>query len=159
MKVIFLDIDGPMIPMTSYLNDIQCSIRRRFPEHTIAVLNEICKRTDAQIVINSVHNNSFGDDVPDIVTALINAGVDKHFFHEKPNTQTPSIQRKLAVEKWLSENQVDDWMAIDDYDFLAEYEGHEHPQMVWVDPDPGLCVRHINQVIERFGGKPTLMLM
>lgn len=37
-KVIFLDIDGPMIPATYLLVDRNASWHRKFPETTIAVI-------------------------------------------------------------------------------------------------------------------------
>lgn len=49
-RIIFLDIDGPMIPGTRYLINRSCSFDRDFPAETIAVINEVCHRTGAKIV-------------------------------------------------------------------------------------------------------------
>ena len=35
-KIVFLDIDGPMIPATMFLVDKHASYQRRFPETTVA---------------------------------------------------------------------------------------------------------------------------
>lgn len=163
MNIIFLDIDGPMIPAVMYLSDNLCGIERRFPVHTIAVLNEMCRKTEARVVINSTHNRSFGDDIPLITDALISHGFKAGYLHpEHRHTRYPDLPRKEAVKNWLNAHfnpDTDDWIAIDDVDFLHEYKGHEHPNMCWVEPDLGIGIKHLNQVCRKFGASETMFFM
>ena len=154
MKIIFLDIDGPMIPATMFLIERDCSFERKFPPTTIAVLNEICKRTEAKIVFNTTHNTPF-DGVPDIEVALVNQGLNKDYLHPTDlKTQYPQYPRDLAVKVWLRRHpEVTDWIALDDVRFTEE------PNLIWVDPDAGLHTGHLQSAIEKLGGKPFLILM
>lgn len=153
-KVIFLDIDGPMIPATMFLIDRMCSFNRVFPATTVAVVNELCKRTGAKIVFNTTHNRPFTD-VPPIGEALVNHGLDASHIHPTdPHTRYPDIARDLAVKEWLARHdEVEDWCALDDV--LCADEDH----MVLVDPDAGLHVGHLNDACRILGAAPVLILM
>jgi hypothetical protein len=153
-KVIFLDIDGPMIPSSMFLIDRMCSLHRRFPETTVAVLNELCKRTGAKIVFNSTHNRSW-ESAPDIQVALVDQGLDAdHVRSSDWNTAYPDLPRDVAVKAWLHAHpEVTDWVALDDCKFT------EDERLIWIDPDAGLHVGHLNNAIKLLGGKPVLVLM
>lgn len=151
-RVIFLDIDGPMIPGTMFLIDRMCSFHRVFPATTISVINEVCKRTGAKVVLNTTHNRPFTD-VPDITDAMVNHGFDRSHFHAFPKTSYPDIPRDLAVKEWLAKRGRFDWIAFDDVRFTDD------ERLIWIDPDCGLHLGHLNDALERFGEKPCLILM
>ena len=154
MKVIFLDIDGPMIPATMHLVDRMCSFKRMFPETTVAVINELCKRTGAVIVFNTTHNRPFKD-VPDIADALVAHGLKAEHLHPSDaNTLYPDIPRDIAIKEWLARHdEAQDWVAIDDC--LCADEDH----MVLVDPDAGVHIGHLNDAARILGAAPCLILM
>ena len=153
-KIIFLDIDGPMIPATMFLIDRMCSFKRLFPETTVAAINRLCSDSEAKIVFNTTHNRPFKD-VPNIDDALVNHGLDPDHLHPTDrHTKYPDISRDLAVKEWLARHpEVEAWVAIDDV------ECAEKPNMILVDPDAGLHVGHLNQASMVLGGKPCLILM
>ncbi|WP_037476811.1 HAD domain-containing protein [Sphingobium sp. ba1] len=151
-RVIFLDIDGPMIPGTMFLIDRMCSFHRVFPATTIAVINEVCKRTGAKVVLNTTHNRPF-ENVPDIVDAMVNFGFDRGHFHAFPKTMYPDIPRDLAVKEWLNKRGDCDWIAFDDARFTDD------ERLIWIDPDCGLHLGYLNDALERFGEAPCLILM
>lgn len=78
-RILFLDIDGVMIPATQQLLDPNSSWKRNFPQTTIAVINEICKRTEARIVFNTTHNNPIPN-APDIEVTLVNQGLNEDYL-------------------------------------------------------------------------------
>lgn len=153
-KVIFLDIDGPMIPATMFLVDRMASFNRVFPVTTVAVVNELCERTGAKIVFNTTHNRPFPD-VPNIDAALVRHGLcESHLHPTDRHTNYPDIARDLAVKEWLARHpEVREWVALDD----VRCADDDH--MILVDGDAGLHVGHLNDAIHRLGGKPVLILM
>lgn len=153
-KVVFLDIDGPMIPATMYLVDKMASFNRVFPSTTVAVVNELCERTGAKVVFNTTHNRPF-EHVPNIDVALINHGLAEGHLHPSDrHTAYPDLPRDVAVKEWLTRHpEVTAWVALDD----VRCADDEH--MVLVDPDAGLHLGHLNDAIGRLGGKPVLVLM
>lgn len=55
-KIIFLDIDGPMIPAVHFLTNCNASFDQDFDPRCVMVLKKILKETNAKIVFNSTHN-------------------------------------------------------------------------------------------------------
>lgn len=151
-RIIFLDIDGPMIPGTMFLIDPMCSFHRLFPPTTIAVINAVCKRTGAKVVLNTTHNRPFKD-VPDIMDAMVAHGFDRSYFHSFAKTRYPDIPRDQAVQEWLAKRGDFDWIAFDDARFTDD------ERLIWIDPDCGLHLGHLNEALERFGEKPCLILL
>ena len=153
-KVIFLDIDGPMIPATMFLIDRMCSFNRVFPATTIAVINRLCEQTGAKVVFNTTHNRPFPD-VPDIAQAIVLHGLDQDHLHPTDmHTRYPDLPRDVAIKEWLARHDdVEDWCAIDDC--LCADDEH----MVLVDPDAGVHVGHLNAASRILGGKPVLILL
>lgn len=152
-KVIFLDIDGPMIPSTMCLVDRMASWKRRFPETTVAVIRELCERTGAKVVFNTTHNVPIPD-VDDIHIALSKAGLDGAHYHADRHTLYPQIDRALAVKEWLARHpEVEDWIALDDVKFTTD------ERLIFVDSDSGVTIQHLNMGIDRLGGKPVTILV
>lgn len=154
MKVVFLDIDGPMIPAGQYLIHRQCSHQRIFAQIPLAVLNEFCKRSEAKIVLNTTHNRPI-DGVPDIQQALVNAGISPDHFHPTdPQTAYPAARRGQAVKDWLAQHpEITGWVAFDDSNFTDD------ENLILIDLDEGLNVRHMNMAFNVLGvGKPFIVL-
>ena len=146
MRVVFLDIDGPMIPSTWVLCHPMAAWDRTFPETTIRVMNMLCERSGARIVLNSTHNDPMTD-APDIVEALVAHGLERAHFHpQDPKTRCPALPRDESVTEWLARHpEVEDWIGYDD----AVYSQNDN--LIWVDPDSGLTLCHLNQALTRFG--------
>lgn len=147
MKILFVDVDGPLIPASQFLLDRFASMERRIPPLTVAMLNKICQETGALVVMNTTHNRNFSD-VQDITMAMVEAGFNSDYFHPTSwKTKYPRVDREKAVNDWLlKHDEVDDYVCIDD----VQCADDDH--MLLVDPDIGLTVAGMNQIIERFGG-------
>lgn len=161
MKIIFLDIDGPMIPATMYLIDQYAGFRRIFPETTVAVLKRMCENTGAKLVINSTHNTCIESREVDGFTIHTveetlkrNHGFTDDHFHPDSRTRYPAVNRLTAVTDWLALHpEVTDWVAIDDNNFT------DNERLILVNPDTGIGVDVLNKVCEKLGGKPTYILI
>lgn len=162
-KVIFLDIDGPVISSQDYFGPggIMASFDRVINPNIAGVLKEIATRTGAAYVINSTHNRQWKD-APDIVQALVKAGVPEHMFFSGPldRTKYPDLRRLEAIEDWIVRFHEEQpkrkikWAALDDDMFLPE----DDPRMVWVHPDYGTSIPEMRKLIEFFGGKQLVVL-
>jgi hypothetical protein len=153
-RIIFLDIDGPMIPASFYLVNVDCSHYRKFPETQIALLSALCERSGAKIVFNTTHNQDW-EWAPPIHYALEAHGLERDHIRETNfKTDYPSLDRDLAVKKWLAENNPDaDWLALDDSKFTTD------DRLIWVDPDAGITLQHLNEIADRWSLKPWLVLL
>jgi hypothetical protein len=151
-RIVFLDIDGPIIPYSMFLIERMCSWHRVIPAIPVAVVREICKRGDAKVVFNTTHNNAI-DGVDDIEVAIVKAGLPEDMIHADMKTKYPSIPRDLAVLEWLSRHsEVTDWIALDDAKFT------DKDNLIWVDPDAGLHLGHLNTALGRWGCPQFLVL-
>lgn len=153
MKVVFLEIDGPIIPAAMYLVSRMCSYERIMSLQAVAVVREICKISGAKLVINSTHNREFAN-VPGIEEMLVRHGMPAEGFHPDSRTSYPGIPRDLAVTKWLAEHpEVTDWVALDYVDFP------DIENFIYVDPDCGLGTAHLNQALGALGEEPLMFLI
>lgn len=151
-RILFLDIDGVMIPATQVLIDTASCVHRKFPATTIAVLNELCRMSDAVIVFNTSHNSphQYGP-TEDIRESIIKAGVKPQYIHPTDHktmyrnqayTGMP-LDRSQAIHEWLLRHlEVDDlWVVLDD----VRCDVDEH--MILVDPHGGLHTGHLNRAL------------
>lgn len=151
-RIVFLDIDGPIIPFSMFLVDRMASWHRIIPLITVAVVREVCKRSNAKVVFNTTHNMPM-DNVDDIEIAVTKAGLPEDMIHPDMKTKFPSIRRDIAVLEWLSRHsEVVDWIAFDDARFT------DADNLIWVDPDAGLHLGHLNKALDRWNIAQFLVL-
>lgn len=152
-KVVFLDIDGPMIPSGMFLLNRNASYGRHFGEVPLAVIRRLCAETGAKIVCNTTHSRTI-DGEPTIKDALIAKGIPADHFHPDSFTEYPDKRRKQAVDDWLARHpEVTHWVALDDQKFTDD------ERLVHIDPDAGLHVGYLNQAIGLLGGNPFIVLI
>lgn len=148
MRILFVDVDGPLIPASALLVNRLASFERKIPRTPLVILNTICDITGAKVVMNTTHNR----DYPSILTiheSMILGGFDPdNFYFRNSKTKYPSIQRDVAVTGWVSDylNEDDDYVCIDDV--VCTDDDH----MELVDPIVGLTIHNANNIIERWGG-------
>ena len=150
-KILFLDIDGPVIPATQAFINRHASWERMFAPQCIAIVKHILDQSGAKLVTNSTHNQ----ETPHLNGGrtlredLIAAGIQAELFHPVWKTQYPNISGSLrrldAIELWQAENGQADWIALDDANFTDD------ERLVLVDFDCGLTVADFNKVAKRWG--------
>lgn len=132
MKIIFLDFDGPMIPMRAYCLPNQTPIVSLFDPCAVAMLLKLIGISQAKLVISSTWGNQGYDTVANV---LGKNGIDPQLLHEDWVTPRKlSSSRVQEIRMWLDRHpEVVDYVAIDDeqldFDFLPKavlcdaYEG------------------------------------
>lgn len=64
------------------------------------------------------------------------------------------MDRGLAVKEWLARHpEVTDWVALDDVQFT------DYKRLIWLDPNAGLHLAHLNEAIEKLGGQKIVVLI
>jgi len=155
-KIIFLDIDGPMIPGTHYLVNKMASFEQDFCPRCVMVLRKILEKSNAKVVFNSTHNLHLYPDkkigMPGLLTAFEQYDLTK-YLHPSIKTVYPAQTRSdlvprdctpsprlIAIYEWLhnhydmSEPNRVLWIAFDD-------EKIDHKRAITVDFDAGLTMK------------------
>lgn len=152
-RVIFLDIDGPLIPGSMFLKNPRCSFEREFSPVCMTVIDRLCTDAGAKVVFNTTHNTE--------AVALVEAWAaqgDRTHLHERCHTIYPEQSRFHAIRGWLTVERVNTgdepaWVALDD-----QFIGREEDGYILVDFDSGLTLAHYNKVMRRWGLRPLLIL-
>lgn len=148
-KIVFLDIDGPIINASCYYLDKMCSIRRTvMNQSALGYVQRLCQIADAKLVTNSTHNFHQYEDMLSSVNMtlqndLIKFGIDKEIFHKDWRTKFPNPpgskfssssdhRRMLAINEWMERNGEADWICFDDDAFTDD------PRLVVVDFETGI---------------------
>lgn len=158
MGVIFLDIDGVLIPSSMFmLEGTMASIDLKFSDTCVACLKHLCKETGAMIVTNTTHNGSFERKLlPLLKEAGLGEFVIGHTDYPKCSYSGDGVEnpRDSAVKKWLSEHpEVRKWVAFDD-DWFTEDE-----RLIRCDSNCGIGVREMNAALTAFEAKTVLIFM
>lgn len=112
--VIFLDIDGPMIPTRAYYLPGQTAIVSLFDPCASSMLSNLLEqRDDIRIVISSTHGQHGKQHIIDLFE--LNE-LDPNKLHTDWITpRKMSSYRSLEIAWWLSDHpEVTNWVAIDD---------------------------------------------
>ena len=154
MKIIFLDIDGPII--STDVDTVDSELRITHIPETIDLLNELCKYTGAKIVTNSSHNYNDIEGYT-LKDDLIAWGLDADNFHENWRTIFPYIDyskiqsnirgigRFFAIDKWQEVNGACDWVCFDDRKFTVSF------RLILIENAEGIKREHIDRAIEILG--------
>lgn len=149
VKIIFLDIDGPVIPGSQLLVNKNSSWDRIAQPHIIAILNLLCERSGAKIVFNTSHNIPLPN-VPDIEVALVNQGLSKEYLYwDDLKTKFPSkgYKRHEGVTEWLYRNKPEVWVGFDDVKYTLK------DNLIVVDYDVGITLRDAEKALEILTGR------
>lgn len=121
LRVIFLDIDGVMIPKRAFIRDRNAAWTQRIDPACAQVLRYIVEDTAAVIVFNTTHSNvthPFRDSLgnhPGLLWRFRAFGFRLgREIHRHAVTDYPEIGRLEAIRKWVSEHEVESWIAFDD---------------------------------------------
>ena len=176
MKVVFLDVDGPLT-YSDYKNVDTANI----DPNKVLLLKEICENTGAMVVISSSWRGTekytpriyyilreilqaykipvFGD-LPYIPCEILGQIPKDKPLSLEEISENPSFNikygtgRAAEVQKFLDENKVEAFVILDDEDFNWESYGFKNN---WVQPtwfgDGGLKEEHVCKAIELLNKK------
>lgn len=150
-KVIFLDIDGPVIPIDVPM--YESIYRTTCNPESIEYLNLLCDETGAKIVTNSMHNYEdwFDSELRDDLVAW---GLDEKFIHDswrtifpridykKVNSPVRGIGRLVAIHDWINRHGESSWVCFDDRKFS------EIANLVHIEDGRGIKAHHFNSALD-----------
>lgn len=147
-KIIFLDFDGPMLPLRGYITpENKEEVWSQFDPIAVAMVNSLVKEGPAKIVISSAWR-SFGKD--EIMDKLSKNNISPSSVHvdwctpRKPH----SLRRAEEVLLWVKDHsEITHWVAIDDEPC------NEFTQDNWVQVtfDDGIQFEHFQKAREILG--------
>lgn len=140
MRIIFLDIDGPMIPVRSYYLPNQTTPATVFDPIATAMINALIDETGAKIVISSTHRLKGRQHVFDMLTAN---GISLNHVHHDWSTMRRMTSRSDEIVDWLNRHagEVTHYVAVDDE--LLEVRA------VRVSSINGIGLEQYEQIIEK----------
>lgn len=152
MKILFLDVDGPLIPTRLHVNigglfkyDMRDGLHVWDPE-VIQNLNDHCPSQDIKLVFNTMHNTGGISLIKD--TALMN-GISADLLHPDLITRFPlGIDDRLGgIYDWLNRNvpvnQSCKWVVVDDFQLPVH-------NLVNVDLHYGITDKDIIRIFSMF---------
>jgi hypothetical protein len=176
MKVIFLDVDGPLT-----YSDYENKDTSNIDIEKVKLLKQICDKTGAKVVISSSWRGIPGH-VPHIYQILLNILSDNDipvigeipyiktefedknpFNNNSPATLTEILHTKVKhgtgraaeIRQWLQENPVEQFVILDDEDYAWSEYGYDNN---WVRPtwfgNGGLKQHHVEEAVKILNSKP-----
>jgi len=146
-SVLFLDFDGPMVPMRAWA--IQDGVGyKNFDPVAAATVRRVLDASGAALVISSTWRLD-GYDI--CVETLEKAGISRNYLHEDWSTGRvpvgPSLNRKLEIALWLSKHpEVEHYVILDDEDVGL-------PNQVKVTFEDGITMEAQRQLFKLFDVK------
>ena len=141
MRIIFLDVDDPLIPTHLYFEDVLVSHNLSMASTVaIALMNRLCKISQAKIVMNITHNNN-----NKLIDKLTHLGIKAINFHEDCRTDYPNHTRKDAVDGWLYKHKnVEKFIIFDDVYF------YDRISQIVIDFDSGIMYKDYIAALKHF---------
>lgn len=153
-QILFLDIDGPMIPYRAAWLPEQTPVMTKFDPIAVAMINKLCeKRPELKIVLHSswVYING-GEET---LRHCINQGIKKEYFYEAdPFVKEDIHWRYNRVAEWLERHpEVTGYVIIDDTAYEKDTGGMQHPQemnsrLVLIDYNDGITTDKYSDIME-----------
>jgi len=170
VKIIFLDVDGELT-YSNYRNEETADI----DIEKVKLLKEICDKTNAKVVISSSWRGT--EDYTPKIYYVLRKILSKN--HIKVLGDTPYIKAEIVgsvpeiirleedldinckhgtgraaeIQKWINENDVENFVILDDEDWQWSDYGYENN---WIQPtwfgDGGLKREHVDKAIEILRG-------
>lgn len=112
-KILFLDIDGPMIPAKAYFLPGQTRIVSVFDPCAVGMLLKLISLTGAKIVISSVHRYQGMRHIEHLFK--LNGIPIEHLHDDWHTTMDQSYSRSEEIQIWLDAHpSIEPYIAIDD---------------------------------------------
>jgi hypothetical protein len=157
-KIIFLDLDGPMIPGRSYLNGpgdnrdlVLAGMYNKFDPLAVAMINDVCEHKGWRLVLHTSWVRHIGGKLTQ--NHCIEEGIKPEYFHENAWCDENENWRYTRVARWLEGHpEVTDYVIIDDSPYNADImSGYPHPEdmerhLMLVSYEDGLLSEHYNKL-------------
>jgi hypothetical protein len=158
-KVLFLDIDGVVLPSRAYhLPNQTKPIVKIFDPCAVSLINKACNKQKRKIVIHSswILTGLWNPDNYGTIGVLehcISQGFDKDVFHSDAYCNRNINNRYLRITDWLHNHpEVDDYFILDDEKPDKDFEYH-NKHLILTDFDEGLTMKHYYRISDGIGTK------
>lgn len=154
-RVLFLDIDGPMIPYRAKYLPTQTAVMTKFDPIAVAMINNLCEEfKDLKIVLHTswVYING-GEET---LNHCVQQGINLEYFYEpEPYVKDDIHWRYNRIAEWLKRHpEITGYVVVDDTPYEADFAGeYEHPQelnsrIVLIDYNDGITMRKLEEIWE-----------
>lgn len=160
-KIIFLDIDGPMIPYRAMFLPGQTRVMSVFDPIAVSFINNLCEKDGWKVVLHTSWIRIFGGQYT--YHHCIEQGINAGNFHADAWCDEDINWRYTRVAKWLQQHpEVTDYAIVDDepwdYDLEPldgiEYREDQEKHMVLVNYYQGFLFTTYNDILAQ--SKPAL---
>ena len=144
MKILFMDIDGPMIPHRAYLMPGNYGrLVTHFDHCATAMVNRLLRLAPAKLVISSAWQINGRVKMEELLTMN---GIDSGHLHEDWATSPPGpMKRRAEIKLWLRRHpEVTHWVAFDDEPVPA-------PGCIQCSFADGLLMKHFEMSFQLLG--------
>lgn len=127
-KIIFLDIDGPMIPYRCLLLEGQTRVMTLFDPVAVGMLNHLCKKHGYKIVLHTSWVRIMGG--KETLSHCVSQGIKPENFHEDAFCAEHIIWRYDRVAEWLIRHpETENYCILDDEPFQYGDDGeYKYPE-------------------------------
>jgi hypothetical protein len=143
-RVLFLQLAGTIVPDMSLLARPLQPEQLQLIKDRIRLLNELCERTKATIVINSDVGVKIWNCDGVVDKLILNDLKVDHLRLIDRQTLYPLFDSEDAVHEWLTRHPGVAWVALD-----ADLHTN-HPNYVVTTSEMGLCPQHIDLAVTKF---------
>lgn len=153
-KVLFLDIDGVVLPGRAYLlpkSEDHTPYVTTFDPCAVSMLNAACKKQDRKIVL---HSSWIKHQEPEwLLEHFGNQGIDTCLFHEDWQTVKGLKWRYDRVDEWLARHrEVTDFVILDDEPETREGEPEgkysADKNLLLTDFDEGITLKIYRRILD-----------
>jgi hypothetical protein len=125
-KILFLDIDGPMIPYRAMLLEGQTRVMTLFDPIAVGIINHLCKEYGWKIVLHTswvkIEGGQYTKD------HCVKQGIKAEHFHEDAWCDEYINWRYTRVAEWLARHpEVKTYVIVDDEPFAPDQHDIEIP--------------------------------
>lgn len=143
--IILLDIDGVMLSLKSWkIPDFLEDGFMKFDNKAIYTLNIILEKTKAKIVLTSSHKSNYSN--IEWINLFKNRGINS-IIETLPNNIN-NLSRKDEIIHYLNDNNIDDYIIIDDDPQLNSLPNNIKQRLFLTSPLIGLTEDFINKILK-----------
>lgn len=150
MKVLFLDIDGVLLPGRAYLLPNQTKpVVTVFDPCAVSLLNRACQKQKRKIVVHSSWVKFY--DKEELKDHLEKQGVDVSLLHEDYYTRPELGWRYARVDDWLLRHpEVTDFFILDDEPEIRRGGGKyvQSGNLILTDFDEGITTKIFRRILD-----------